>query len=72
MRENGYQWCDTERYMIVDQFTGPEFTAAGYLLTKEQALEIVRNRPGWEDRLFIVRVDAIAAFRLEATGESGD
>lgn len=66
-RANGYQWCDTERYMVIDRWSGIERSDPhGWLLTKEQAFEYVLSFRGWEDRKLIVRVDAIAAFKLES------
>lgn len=68
MRANGYQWCDTDRYMVIDSFTGPDRIGSAFVVNLKEALDYVRARQGWEDRKTIVRLDAIVAFPLSSTG----
>lgn len=62
-----WQWYDTEQVMVLDAVTGEArhfgepYRTIG---TLSDALEYVRNRRGWEDRMVIVHLNCIIAGRI--------
>ena len=66
VRENGYQWCDTDVYIVVDKFCGPEYVAGeGYYMPLDKALTYAKERQGWESRTIVVKANCIAGFKLK-------
>lgn len=60
-----FQWTSAEACMVLDAVTGEpqrfgkHQNSVGYI---EEALEYVKHRPGWEDRMVIVRLSAIRGY----------
>lgn len=79
-----WQWVDSDRCMIIDVVTGEplrfgpidettgEAASIGFASwavgTFAEALAALRARHGWEHRLIIVRLSAIAAHRVQRGG----
>lgn len=62
-----YQWCDQELCIILDKVTGEfiRFEGNNSICTLADALEYLKlYRKGWEDRTVIVKLDCIAAFKM--------
>ena len=62
-----YQWCDDQLCMVIDKVTGKAeraFNTGNSIGTFEEAKKYVGIRRGWEDRMIIVKLDSIAAFKL--------
>lgn len=61
-----FQWIDSDLFMVLDRVTGkPERIAHNDSIgTLQEARLYVESRKGWEDRMIIVRLNAISAYRV--------
>jgi len=68
-QNHNYQWCDNELVMLLDKITGEPLKEPGTrtITTLEKAKDYAINRCGLEDRLVIIKLSCITAFKL--TGE---
>lgn len=61
------QWVDSVNAMVLDSVTG-EPQRFGQSLnsigTLQEAAEYVTTRPGWEDRMVIVKLETIRGFKV--------
>jgi hypothetical protein len=65
-RANGHQWVDRTIYMVFDKFSGIQRVGGSFLVGYNEAMDYVTQQRGWENRLFVVKADVIAAYKLEA------
>jgi hypothetical protein len=63
---NVFQWCDADRAMVLDAVTGERQRMEGgtSIGTFEMAMKLVESRRGWEERLVVVKLQAVVAFKV--------
>lgn len=60
-----YQWCDSERFMVIDTVTGESQNIKGDCVVMfDECKEFVSNIKGWENRLIIAKVSCVSAFKI--------
>lgn len=62
-----HQWVDAERCMVIDSVTGkPERfgTFHNSIGTFDDALEYVSKRSGWEERMIIIKMNCVVAYKV--------
>lgn len=67
-----WQWVDTVNAMVLDAVTGEPQRFGKNLQsvgTLQEAAEYVSKRPGWEDRMVIVKLETIRAFKVGPPSE---
>jgi hypothetical protein len=62
-----FQWVDSALHAVMDTTTGEFYRLEGgnSMGALSQCLDRVKQSPGWENRLVIVKIDCIRAFKVE-------